>query len=227
MNGAAHFIQRIFLQDLPFPAVSRRRILKVAAQKGIATVRRVLKRTGNALRPRLRVNLFQPVGDRPPTPGPGRRRPPRQANPAPEIRLPDVPSIPGYTPLEVQAIQRQRFHLDNALDIIVLENMSHGDLGDLIGKLVKRKMHLSNRALWTIFECLFKGCVGMAMPGRFHEPGLDASAHAMREQDETVPVFRHGGMQAYARPMVHFDLDPQNGEHLPGDEVPCCGRVSG
>lgn len=109
-------------------------------------------------------------------------------------------------------MQRQRFQLDNARDIIVLENMPRGDIGDLINKLVKRKMKLSNRALWTIFECLFKGCVAMATPGRFHEAGLDGGAHAMVEQDESVPVWLHDGTRAPPRPMVHFDLDPQNGK---------------
>lgn len=114
-------------------------------------------------------------------------------------------------------MQQQRFRLDNARDIIVLENMPRGDIGDLINKLVKRKMTLSNRALWTIFECLFKGCVAMAMPGRFHdEAGLEGGPgggpHAMVEQDESVPVWLHDGTRAPPRPMVHFDLDPQNGK---------------
>lgn len=109
-------------------------------------------------------------------------------------------------------MQRQRFQLDNARDIIMLENMPRGDIGDLINKLVKRKMTLSNRALWTIFECLFKGCVAMATPGRFHEAGLDGGAHAMVEQDEMVPVWLHDGTRAPPRPLVHFDLDPQNGK---------------
>lgn len=113
-------------------------------------------------------------------------------------------------------MRRQRFQLDNSRDIIVLENMSRGDLGDLINKLVKRRIHLSNRALWTIFECLFKGCVGMATPGRFHELGMDATAHAMVEQDETVPMRFHNQTRAPRRPMVHFDLDPQNGENILG-----------
>lgn len=118
----------------------------------------------------------------------------------------DASQIPGYTPEELQALRVLRWHLDNTRNIIVLENMPRGDVLNLITKLAAKKTRLSNRALWAFFECLFKGCVGMATPGRFHEAGLDPNAYAMEAQDETVPDWLHDGTQKPAQPMVHFDL---------------------
>lgn len=171
MNGARHFVQRFFLQDLPLPAPKRRRKLRLAARNGLSgNIREAVKNARN----------------------------------------PD--QVPGYTAEELQQLRMARRSLDSARNIIVLENMPRGDIVDLIIKLVAKKQRLSSRALWAIFECLFKGCVGMATPGRFHEAGHDPQAHAMTEQEETVPDWLHDGTQRPTRPMVHFDLDPQNGK---------------
>lgn len=209
MNGASHFIQRVFLQDLPLPTASRRRKVRLAARKGMATVCAMTRQTGDIIQDFTDGALL------------------RRQQPRPEIRQvqqSDDDDVLGYTTQEVEKIQRHRLQLDNARNIIMLENMPRGDIQELINKLVKKKMRLSNRALWKIFECLFKGCVGMTTPGRFHKHGQDANAHAMMERDETVPDGLHDGTQLPAWPMVHFDLDPQNGEPLVGNM--CMGSLN-
>lgn len=211
MNGSSHFLQRLFLQDLPLPAASRRRRIRMATRSGLAAVREVFRQTSEVANgyASLSSNGSASSGRRVST-WFSRRQGSRQTP-----RPGDADRVPGYTTEELDALRLWRFHLDNTRDIIVLENMPRGDVKDLIVKLVEKNMNLSNRALWTIFECLFKACVGMATPGRFHEAGLDANDHAMTEQDETVPGWLHDGTRWPPRPLVHFDLDPQNGESFP------------
>ncbi|PSR73364.1 hypothetical protein BD289DRAFT_487563 [Coniella lustricola] len=133
--------------------------------------------------------------------------------PLPQEDLPGPP--PPYTTAEINAIRSARCDLDDREDIILLENMSNGSVHNLIYRLVERQQHLSNRMLWLIFECLFKSCVAMAYPERWWEPGRDAWIEAMRLVDErvplsAVPVVPGGPVRLPERPMVHFDLDPQN-----------------
>ncbi|KAJ4403108.1 hypothetical protein N0V82_010703 [Gnomoniopsis sp. IMI 355080] len=208
MNGASHFIQRIFLQDLPLPTASRRRRIRLAARKGMAAVREMARETRDIVHDMRDVASFRPLQPR--RTGGIREHFPRSRDDDDGDDADDDRVQPGYTAQEIEEIQQRRAQLDNARNLIMLENMPRGDVQELIHKLVKKKLHLSNRALWAIFECLFKGCVAMATPGRFHEHGQDVNAHAMAEQDETVPDWLHDGTQLPAWTMVHFDLDPQN-----------------
>lgn len=108
-------------------------------------------------------------------------------------------------------LQRLRAQIDMSASVVLLENMARGDANKLIQKLLKMRTRLSNRALWCIFQCLFKAVVAMATPGRFHEQGKDPWLQSMAPQDETVLEALADGKRGPARPMVHFDLDPQNG----------------
>ncbi|CAN8105498.1 unnamed protein product [Discula destructiva] len=196
MNGAAHFLQRIHLNDLPLPAASRRRKIKDRASSTLSTLKAVVSATIDAAKLRtIRGGAAPPVyldttartaGSVPPPP-------PR-----------------GYTATEVDDIRTQRGWLDNRADLIVLENMPRGDANALIHRLVATRRRLSDRALWLIFECLFKACVGMATPGRFWEQGKDPWVEAMEPREETVLDELSDGRWIPDHPLVHFDLDPQN-----------------
>lgn len=104
-----------------------------------------------------------------------------------------------------------RANLDLSDTMVLLENMARGDAYKLVKKLLMLRTRLSNRALWAIFQCLFKACVGMATPGRFFEDGKDAWMQSMTPRDETVLGQLFDGTRVPRKPMVHFDLDPQNG----------------
>lgn len=122
-----------------------------------------------------------------------------------------------WTQKQAIAIQRARRDLDDRRDIIILENMAHGSVADLIEKMVRRRQRLSNRALWLVFECLFKGCLAMAYPTSFFDQTVNPWTETMPLRDETVPQEFYGGRLSDA-PLVHFDLDPQNGKFAKGRE---------
>lgn len=124
-------------------------------------------------------------------------------------------SPPASAPEDVDEIQRSRQILDRRNDIIIMEHMRHGSVDDLVRKLRRKgdDARLSNRTLWLIFECLFKGCVAMAFPTSFWTRGRHPLVDTMDEVDESIPD-DFVGTGSDDQPLVHFDLDPQNGESL-------------
>lgn len=102
------------------------------------------------------------------------------------------------------SIQAARRALDQRGDIIVMEYMRRGTLHDLIARL-RGNDRLSNRMLWLMFDCLFKACLAMAFPFRYCPAGRDPWSEQIVAQDETV------GPDMNTPPLVHFDIDPQNG----------------
>lgn len=118
----------------------------------------------------------------------------------------DTSSLEGM-PTTTDFVQAARRNLDRRRDIIIMEYMSRGTLQGLIAKL-QGNDRLSNRMLWLIFECLFKACIAMAHPLRFCPPDRDPWNDPIVPQDETAP--RRDRLPE--APMVHFDIDPQNGK---------------
>lgn len=111
---------------------------------------------------------------------------------------------------EIRKLQVERSRLDHRNDIIIMEYMSRGCIQDLIEKMVVKKVQLSSRALWLILECLFKACIAMAYPLRFSEQGKNLWNETHDQRDETVP--QDANLVLPEAPLVHFDLDPQNGK---------------
>lgn len=115
----------------------------------------------------------------------------------------------ALTPLE--KMRQRRVDLDLSNEIILMEYMARGSVQDLIEKVAKNGTRVSDRALWMILQCLFKGCVAMAYPLRFAENGKDLFNEQHAQQDEVVPA--EAAHQLPQGPILHFDLDPQNGQY--------------
>lgn len=118
---------------------------------------------------------------------------------------------PASRPDPGEDILLARLDLDAAQDTILLENMARGSVHDLLVKLAKGNLRLSDRMLWLIFECLFRGCLAMAFPAEYRTPDSDPTREMLPLRQEVVPERYRGGLAPLA-PMVHFDLDPHNGE---------------
>ncbi|KAK4140571.1 uncharacterized protein C8A04DRAFT_31908 [Dichotomopilus funicola] len=105
-------------------------------------------------------------------------------------------------------------------DVMFLEYMPRGSLDKAIKTASDKQMAFPNRALWHMFHCLVKACIGMAFPPeRYKRLGIH-----YRGQD---PPFREelpgNPGQIYTKDRyVHFDIDPQN--VLVGDDNPETGH---
>lgn len=108
-------------------------------------------------------------------------------------------------------MRQARADLDFSNEIILMEYMARGSVQDLIEKVAKNGTRVSDRALWMILKCLFKACVAMAYPLRFVESGKDLFSTRHAQQEEVVPA--EAATQLPQDPMLHFDLDPQNGQY--------------
>lgn len=229
MSGAPHFIQRVIMSSLPLPEFRKkaRNIvtnalssalsklgLSSSSSSGItnyaspAILQAPSAATGNSQAasqsPAKSAVLNSSSADASDVGVPA-AAPPRRQHSSPS------PPQQAWTQQQITAIQRARWTLDARRDIIILENMARGSVADLIEKMVARSQRLSNRALWLVFECLFKGCLAMAYPTSSFQPGVNPWAETMPLRDETVPNEYRGGRLNDA-PLVHFDLDPQNGK---------------
>lgn len=194
MAGAQHFLQRVLTSGLPLPRARKR-------HRVISALSRILISGFSHLSLAAGVPIPQPVIR---VDNPGDRFAPAAAA-APRRRG------PGWSAKQVQDILDAREALDTRNDLIILENMSRGSMADLIQKLVDSGARLSNRTLWLIFECLFKACVAMSTPYLCAQEGKNPRTEQMPLQDETVPQIYYDQPDVIpSRPMVHFDIDPNN-----------------
>ncbi|KAK3334297.1 kinase-like domain-containing protein [Neurospora tetraspora] len=83
---------------------------------------------------------------------------------------------------------------DLAAGGLFLEFMERGTLEKWIVKMAKERKTFSDRALWTIFDCLARGLVALAYPGK--EWRVEESAMDCNEAPRDT--------------LVHFDIDPTN-----------------
>lgn len=124
---------------------------------------------------------------------------------------PDWPAAsPGVIGID-DAIRRNRKDLDDRQDIISMEFLKCGDLSKWISKLARQNVDdpesiFTEEVAWTIFECLWRGCIALAYPAGFYQ-GKDPSTTQIPQITESSE--RSAGSDG--DPMVHFDLDPQNG----------------
>lgn len=97
--------------------------------------------------------------------------------------------------------------LDLRENVLILEWCKHGDLGQWINKMAERRAteRFSEKVLWLILECLWKGSIGLAYPRAF-------SPFPINPQLQQAPLMSEAVRQVPPdNPMVHFDLDPSNG----------------
>lgn len=122
-------------------------------------------------------------------------------------------------------IRRARGRVDDAEDVLVMEYMPNGTLGSWLERLMTRgtenggpddrvRVRIPEKILWSILNCLWRGCVAMAYPGRQQEEGQDPRRTQIPVATEILPPLVPG-QRARNRgprdPMVHFDLDPSGG----------------
>ncbi|KAK0730978.1 hypothetical protein B0H67DRAFT_639418 [Lasiosphaeris hirsuta] len=120
------------------------------------------------------------------------------------------PVVVDLTREEVE--QSQRKIVDNDDSVLILEVMSRGDLDKWIAKMGVINRHkaepqdrFSDKVLWLMFECLFKGVAGTAYPlvgwHNYWSTGGDLGPTV----DGRIPPFDYRGAE-----WTHFDLDPLN-----------------
>lgn len=205
MAGARHFLQRVILSDLPLPATASRRVRGFMSRRLTSAFSRLGLGSSDSAGPG-----FNAPAPAPAVPPPRSVRSRTTAESGGGTMLPRVLHWQSGPARDPAAILQARGDLDDARDTIVLENMPRGSVHDLITKLTREDLRLSNRMLWLIFECLFKGCLAMAYPREFQNRDRDPRREMMPQQDEFVPDRYLGGRDP-DRPLVHFDLDPHNG----------------
>lgn len=158
----------------------------------------------------------QPAADQPAPAQPAAAQQDRdRPDPQPEswsIRnlWPDWPAAPRRALGIDGRIRQNRQELDNRQDIICMEYLKFGDLSKWMGKVSHQNISdsdaiFSEEVAWTVFECLWRGCVALAYPTGFYQ-GKDPSTTQIppiAESTERSAV--RGG-----NPLVHFDLDPSN-----------------
>lgn len=124
---------------------------------------------------------------------------------------PDWPVAPPRASGIDGLIRQNREDLDARRDIICMEFLKFGDLGKWIGKMTRQNDYepesvFSEKVAWIVFECLWRGCVALAYPTGFFQ-----GKHPL---DVQIPQITESSERSAADdedPMVHFDLDPQNG----------------
>lgn len=124
---------------------------------------------------------------------------------------PDWPAGPEQRALGIDdAIRKNREELDNRQDIICMEFLRFGDLSKWITKMTQQNDYdaesiFPEEVAWTIFECLWRGCVALTYPKGFHQ-GKDPFTVQIPQMTESNDVSAVDAND----PLVHFDLDPQN-----------------
>ncbi|KAK2607125.1 hypothetical protein N8I77_005829 [Diaporthe amygdali] len=101
---------------------------------------------------------------------------------------------------------------DANLTMLGMEFMKNGDVHNLLRKAAAQQKSWKSRELWLIFHCLFRGCVALAYPDTW-TGGRDPECEDIILQEEAVPLV-NGKPTDQSGALVHFDLDPQNGEYL-------------
>lgn len=135
-------------------------------------------------------------------------------------RIQRTPSTSGSAAIRARRIRRARRDLDDAEAVLVMEYLPKGDLGSWLERLAQlnsgkepiQRIRPPEKVLWSIFYCLWHGCVAMGWPGQqAAASGLDRRRDQIPVQTESLPA--SGGRANRPRdPLVHFNLNPKKGE---------------
>lgn len=114
-----------------------------------------------------------------------------------------------------------------------LEFMKHGDVWKLLQRAGSHPKTWRSQELWFIWHCresfghhslirsssavsdsdsVFRGCVALAYPDRW-SGGRNPLRDDIVLQEETIPLV-NGQAANHDGALVHFDLEPQNGEFM-------------
>ncbi|POS71600.1 hypothetical protein DHEL01_v210006 [Diaporthe helianthi] len=124
---------------------------------------------------------------------------------------PDWPVEPEQKVLGIDnAIRENRQELDDREDIICMEFLKFGDLSKWIAKMTQQNDYdaetiFPEKVAWTIFECLWRGCIALAYPKGFYQ-----DKDPLTTQIPQMTESSRGSAVDGSDPMVHFDLDPEN-----------------
>ncbi|KAJ4419798.1 hypothetical protein N0V82_004733 [Gnomoniopsis sp. IMI 355080] len=210
MAGAEHVVQRILVSAMPiddkrtrlrriFSSILRRVILSV--EKMVTAVTNIIAhdptpRGGTASLARSRAAGRVPGHD--PDPFPPRSR------------------LESWWTADSSTLEARRL-LDRRQNILILEWCKHGDLGQWINKMAELRdtEGFSEKIMWLILECLWKGSVALAYPRAFSpwplNPRIQQAPLKSESIKETPPD----------DPVVHFDLDASNGAYRIHIILPC------
>ncbi|KAK4224773.1 hypothetical protein QBC38DRAFT_547369 [Podospora fimiseda] len=105
--------------------------------------------------------------------------------------------------------------LDFSEDTLFIEHMRRGNLGSWICKGVgEKEPKFSDKVLWVMFDCLFRGVVAMAHPASIaRKTEYEASGGRYGQWDFEEQVLPHTGWRREKKEsddLIHFDLDPSN-----------------
>lgn len=135
-------------------------------------------------------------------------------------RIQRAPSTSGSAAIRARRIRRARRDLDDAEDVLIMEYLPKGDLGSWLerlaqlnsGKEPSQRIRPPEKVLWSIFYCLWHGCVAMGWPGaQAAASGLDRQRDQIPVQTESLPA--SGGRANRPKdPLVHFNLNPKKGK---------------
>ncbi|KAK3898953.1 hypothetical protein C8A05DRAFT_18538 [Staphylotrichum tortipilum] len=110
--------------------------------------------------------------------------------------------------------------LDLDPQALFIEYLPRGRLDDYIAKVGEANTRFPDKVLWRIFECLFRGVVGMAYPDAFQTIGCNPRTENIPQVSETCAGFPILTSHCSRETMVHFDIDPLNvlvGEYDQGE----------
>ena len=126
-----------------------------------------------------------------------------------------------------------RAKLDQDSAVLFIEYMPRGRLDDYIGRSGRAGVRVPDQVLWRMFECrksmlwekagagrrrglttstVFRGVIGMAYPDAFQPVGCDPKTENAPQVSESCEGFPILTSHCTRETMVHFDLDPLNGE---------------
>ncbi|KAK0657962.1 hypothetical protein B0T16DRAFT_402809 [Cercophora newfieldiana] len=103
-----------------------------------------------------------------------------------------------------------KWHLDWHDGVLFIEFMKRGRLDNYIRAAGIRGTPFPTQVLWQLFDCLFRGVVGLAYPRQFRYPGArpaEQNVHLQRETSREKPV-----LEPYStkETIIHLDIDTLN-----------------
>lgn len=119
------------------------------------------------------------------------------------------------------AVLAARQQLDRDPRLLAMEYMPHGDLGSWMEKLVATPdtpwQRPPEKILWSIFLCLWEGCVAMAYPDirakATGKDGADARTTQIPGRNAYFARDEEGDRVRVSDSLVHFGLSPSNGKY--------------
>ncbi|KAK4203431.1 hypothetical protein QBC40DRAFT_167067 [Triangularia verruculosa] len=103
-----------------------------------------------------------------------------------------------------------RKYLDEHQQVLFIQFMNRGRLDDHICRAAAHKKPFPSLVLWQVFDCLFRGVIGMAYPEAFMPWNVDPSKVQVPEVTETSRGLKPLDPYDERDTMVHFDIDPLN-----------------